>query len=288
MTFLNGIWLQSWMLSPPYAAETSFAESVALCQSYGIAGILVKAFDGLSWHASYAPGADSLRSVEQAQTQQAFARERGVGYAVWTNPLHGPRAFLAMQADLYAQLGAAIGMMAIDSEPYQSFWGANRPVGDAAFFMDRFRAGAPNCATIWQPDPRPARLAELRPAEWAQHMNVHAPQIYAADFNDGTSASDWIDIALQQAEQFGIAECAPTLGATDSAASLGAAAQRAIEQNMRGLLLWRLGTANADQLQTLGSTMPPGGPGRPPSEVQDIVQALRGLADRLEALKISA
>jgi hypothetical protein len=249
MTFVSGIYIQAWQLGSPYSSENNFTDAVALCQSYGIAGILVKAFDGIVWHAAYAPEPDALHSVEQAQEQQAFARERGVGYGVWTNPLHGSRAELARQADIYAELGAAVGLLAFDTEPYQSFWGANRPAGSAAFFMDRFRAGAPDCATIWQPDPRPNRLAELRPEEWAPHMNVYAPQVYWTDFQ--RPADEVLAEAFDGYQQLGIAEWAPTLPGNAEPEDLTAAADLIRAQGAAGGLVWRLGTTGPRQLDAL-------------------------------------
>lgn len=282
MTFLHGVYLQTWHLTQPYAAERTFPEVVSLCQSYGLAGIMVKAFDGTDWHATYAPEHDALRSVEQAVEQRDFARSRGIGYLPWTNPLHGSRAFLTRQADLYAALGAAVGMLAFDSEPYPSFWGANRPAGDAAYFMDRFRAGAPDCATVWQPDPRPARLAELRPAEWAPHMNVYAPQVYWPAF--GQPSGSVLAQAFDGFQSLGIAEWAPTLPGDADPAELAAALELIRVQGSAGCLVWRVGTTGPSQLEVLRGAFP----ADPCQALKDGVHAaiaeLEGLRERLVGL----
>lgn len=277
VTFLNGPWLQTWQLTPPYAAEMNFAEVVSLAQSYGLAGIFVKAVDGVDWHASYAPEADALASVEQAVQQQAFARARGVGYGVWVNPLWGSADFLQEESALYATLGSAIGMMAFDTEPYEHFWGANRPEGDAAAFMQRFRDAAPNCVTVWQPDPRSDRLAELWPREWAPHMNVYAPQCYWTDF--GVDWRSSITDAGVQADIFGIADFAPTLpGAADAAELLSAVALLSTGKSgdgspyASGAVVWRTGTAGPSQLDALKWPVTP--PADPCQKLRSDIAAL--------------
>lgn len=239
MTFLPQGWiLQSWMYGGSTAAEKNIDEAIATALAYKSAGIAEKVMDGLTWMGNIAAG--SPRGIAEVMAHRDKCQAAGLAYTPWTNPLHGSRSFLAQEARLYAEIGNACGFLVWDSEPYAQFWGANRPAGDAAFLMDSFRQLAPDCANVWQPDPRPGRLAELRPEEWAPHMNVYAPQSYWTDF--GTAVEGEIDRAASQAAQMGIGERAPTIPANGDPAAIPVALERMSIHGMTTCIAWRLGT----------------------------------------------
>src|SRR6266542_3783079 len=89
----------------------------------------------------------------------------GLQYYVWTVPLHD--VDLDVQAERTSQAALAADGLFLDVEPYvrqpnsPPFWGPLRPVGLARSFMERIRARAPDAWLSLQPDPRPARLAEI-------------------------------------------------------------------------------------------------------------------------------
>lgn len=245
MTFLPQGWiLQQWQYGGTTAAEKSIDEAISTARDYAAAGIAEKVCDGLTWMGNVAIGSPSSLADVIAHRDKCLAA--GLVYLPWTNPLHGSRNFLSQQARQYAAIGKECGFLVWDSEPYASFWGANRPVDDAAIMLEEFRSLAPNCANIWQPDPRPGRLAELRPDEWAEHMNVYAPQSYWTDF--GTAVEGEIDRAAAQAEQFGIAECAPTIPANGDPAAVPVALGRMATHGMVSCLAWRLGTLTPEHM----------------------------------------
>jgi hypothetical protein len=247
MALFQGRWIQVWQYGQPAAAETGLADAAALCQTFGYQGLLVKAFDGDDWMRKFDDAADALGSVAQVAEQRDFCRARGLGYGVWVNPLFGDQAFLDRQAELYAAVGNVTNLMAWDTEPFDKFWGANRPAGAAARLMGRFRDLAPGCVNVWQPDPRPGRLAELRPGEWAPQMNVYAPQIYWTDFR--TTPASEVERAVAQQPDLGIAELAPTLPGAASAAELGAAVDLLGQHSAAACVVWRLGSTNAASLR---------------------------------------
>ena len=194
MAFLEGTWLQVHQFNHLPTDRNSLAELITLARQFRAGGLLVKAFDGDAWmgseisHPDTAP--DGLRAFEQIADQRARCSSAGLGYGVWTNPLHPDdfphlgSEFIDRQADLYAKAGNAAGLLVFDSEDGAGFWGGNRPVGDARRLMERFRAQAPNCVTVWQPDGRRqfGHLQRLRPEEWGPNMNVYSPQVYWTDF----------------------------------------------------------------------------------------------------------
>src|SRR5918992_159883 len=99
---------------------------------YGFNGVMVKAFDGDRWMNVFDVGsADALGSVEKVAAQRAHCESRGLRYAIWTNPLYGDNDYLSREAELYAAAANAAGVIVWDTEPYDQFWGPNRPRGAA-------------------------------------------------------------------------------------------------------------------------------------------------------------
>jgi NlpC/P60 family len=217
---------------------------------YGFNGLMVKAFDGDRWMNAFDPSADALGSVEEVAAQRAHCESRGLRYAIWTNPLYGDDDYLNRQAELYASAANAAGVIVWDTEPYLGpppFWGPNRPVGAAARLMSRFRALAPHAVCLWQPDPRPARLAELRPEEWAPFMQVYSPQVYWSDFKRpplDVLKEAWDGYLRMQAES-GLApscEFAPTLPGNASPASIAEGFRWLHTTTVTGVVVWRYGS----------------------------------------------
>lgn len=257
MTFLKqGFYIQQWQYGGGVAAEKDIHALIALAVEYNAAGIMEKCADGLSWMGRITNSSGQLitpkspTNIADVLAHRDATVAAGLDYLPWVNPLHGNRAFLRVQATLYALIGQRVGRLAWDTEPYEHFWGANRPVGDAAFLMDEFRRHAPDCVNVWQPDPRDARLAELRPLEWAQHMNVYAPQAYFGDFQTAPAAE--IEHAWEQRNALGIAEVAPTISTGGATPEGFAEAITAMgELGMTSLCAWRLGTLDAPFLNVL-------------------------------------
>lgn len=287
MSFLpQGFYIQQWQYGGGTAAEQNIDDAISLALEYKAAGIAEKVCDGLTWMGSIAAG--NPFGVPDVVTHRNRCQAAGLVYIPWVNPLHGSRSFLVMQASLYALIGGEVGFLAWDTEPYAHFWGANRPRGDAAYMLDRFRADAPDCVNVWQPDPRPMRLEELRPDEWSQYMNVYAPQTYWGDF--GTEPAPEITRALDQAtNSFGtVLECAPTIstgGATPD--EFAAALTTMADLDIEVVIAWRLGTLDAGYLSVLRDLaghgeQPPAPPPPPPAD------DLATLKKQLEGMRILA
>jgi len=258
MALFEGTWLQVHQLDALPQNRNSLTEIMNLAVSCRAGGIMLKAFDGDAWMGSEIrfpdSAADALRSFSQIEQQKAACDQAGLGYAVWVNPLHPDafgldESFLDRQADLYAAAGKAAGTIVFDSEDGAGFWGANRPVGDASRLMNRFRAKAPNVVTVWQPDGRRRfdHLDNLRPAEWAPHMNVYAPQVYFTTFQrpfaDELEAQ--FDTFNELKAQHGMpanAEWRPTFGAdSPSNELLSAMTMAANDQGATGCIIFHFG-----------------------------------------------
>lgn len=237
--------LQVWQWAPGESSEQNLDDMCTTALAFGFDGLLIKAMDGLDWHASYFGGQDALGSVEQAAQQCAYVNGRGLSYYVWTNPHYFADGQLEAQGRLYGQLASVCDGLALDTEPYPQFWGANQPVGAAQRFMAALRSVAPSARIIFQPDPRPARLAELRPEEWIPSCDVIAGQHYWTDFQ--TDPAEELAAASRLGLQWG-KPVWPTLPGIADPASFP------MEQiaGFEGFVVWRLGVTGPQGLQALG------------------------------------
>ncbi|MBI4497559.1 MAG: hypothetical protein HY689_06670 [Chloroflexi bacterium] len=239
--------LQVWQWNTQ--AEQTVAAVVRVCRTAGFTGMVVKALDGATWMGRVDPTPAALRSVDDARRQAEESHAAGLVYAVWTIPRDRD---LAEQARLTAALAAApeIDAVFLDVEPYlPSFWGAWRPAGRARDFMERIRAAAPDAALVLQPDPRPGRLAEIRPDEWLPYTSALAGQHYFHLFE--TDPAEEMARALALGEQWGL-PVYPTLPGEASADDLRTAVHALRGLGGRGCVLFRLGVATAAQLRAVG------------------------------------
>lgn len=286
MTYLRqGFYIQQWQYGGSNAAEQNIDDAIALALQYKAAGIMEKVFDGTVWMSQYAWG--SPASVDDVIASKNKCDAAGLVYIPWTNPLYGGWEHLQWQAALYAEVGNIAGFLGWDTEPYAGFWGANRPEGAADFLMAKFRSFAPDCINIWQPDPRPNRLTELRPWEWSSRMHVYAPQTYWGDFE--TNPRYEIERARDQAINFAL-EYAPTIstgGAT--AAEFADAVTIMGEVGAVSTLAWRLGTLDDAFLSVLrdlaGAT--PNEPEHPTDPCVHMREQLQAWADAVPYTKIT-
>lgn len=279
----RGIWLQHWMYGQPYAAETNFNDLVALAKAFGFDGVCVKAMDGLTWMGDVQSGyPDAIRTLAQIRQQREAAESAGVQYACWVNPLFGPSQFLLDQADAYSNIGIVTGCLWWDTEPYAGFWGPNRDDSLTSIMLERFRAAAPDCLNVWQPDPRRPRLLELGNV-WGDHMNVLAGQTYWTDF--GAAEAPTLDAAYQEflvAKQDGRlyadAEWSATLPGNADPEDLTAAMGRIGRQGAKSAIGWRVGTMGPAALGRMAEgkallakdDQPPS-----PNPVEDLKAAIR-------------
>lgn len=222
------------------------AQVAAICTETGMNAVAVKALDGLTWMGSIASG--NPNSAEMVKAQRVFYNALGIRYGVWVNPLYGPDTYLEQQAEAIAEAANQAQFLCIDSEPYPSFWGANRPVGAANYLMTLVRARLnPDIPILWQPDPRPERLAEIRAEEWALHMDAWAGQHYFSEF--GTPPDLEAEAAFARASAYGLHVVIPTFSANGvRRGQLAKAVRAARERDAYGFIIWRYGLANLSLL----------------------------------------
>lgn len=242
--------LQVWQWGPGVQSERTVADLIQVCREYGFTGVVVKALDGTTWMGAIDPTPSAIGSVAAARRQGEELHAAGLFYGVWTNPLD---ADLAEQARLTASLGSApeIDAVFLDAEPYAHFWGAWRPAGRAREFMERVRSEAPGACLVLQPDPRPGRLAELRPDEWIPYVAALAGQHYFNTFQVDPAEEMARAVALGQQWSLPVYPTVPGSAPVDE---LQAAMQVLVDRGVRGCIMWRLGVAGAGQLAAIGGT----------------------------------
>lgn len=169
-----------------YAAETGFDT------------LLAKGLEGTSWHGEYTPGSDYIRAAEDIAEFTEQCHRSGVQYHTWCVPR--PNVNMEIQAQMMSELAIGSDGLWIDAEPYPAFWGANQPEEKVRLLMGRVRELAPDQLLVLQPDPRPARFAELRGDVWMEYCNVMSGQHYWSDFWPPSDPGDALRELNQAAE----------------------------------------------------------------------------------------
>lgn len=281
--------LQRWQFASQ--AEKSLSAELDLAQQYGYSGILAKALDGDMWMSNFDPNRDALGSVEQVRQQAQAAHDRGLSFVAWVNPL---QANMSGQAAIAIDIASVCDGLAFDSEPYAHFLEAYPPVGLVRGYMEQIRgAVSDDTLLIWQPDPRPQHLLEVRMDEWAPYMTHYAPQDYVSDFYWTPSADLFRGLladARAVAAQYGMTFW-PTLPGN---ADMAWMPDDAIAQ-LENFVVWRIGSTPADTLSYLGGIPLVNQPEQPeePQEPSDADQKIKtrdmfiaDIADRVVADRI--
>ncbi len=272
--------LQVWKFSGDGRDADSLADAIGSATRHGFDGLLVKALDGTDWMRNFDTAADALASAEQVAAQRDACRAAHLSYYVWTNPLHD--VDLELQAQLTAAAALSSDGLFLDVEPYSGhppFWGAMRPPGLADGFMRRVRELAPDAWIALQPDPRAARLAEIRPEEWFPYVNAFAGQHYWTDFSP--SPESWATRArleLSNAAEIGRTWNKPVIPTLPGISNADAFPTKLL-RDFPGFVVYRLGSTSSETLQLLGSV--PGNEAAadaPPPEIDPFDGLINGLA----------
>jgi hypothetical protein len=276
--------LQIWKFAGDARDASNLDDAIATAKRYGFDGLLVKALDGTDWMRTYDAADDALASAAHVASQRERCQAAQLKYYVWTNPLHD--VDLDRQAALTAEAALAADGLFLDSEPYASFWGAWRPQGSAERFMQGIRQRAPRAWLALQPDPRPARLAELRPEEWLPYVDAFAGQHYWTDFfPDRAGWASRARLELANAAELGQQWGKPVLP-TLPGISDPSVVPVDLLRDFSGFVVYRLGTTRPAMLELLGgvryeAAAPLTQPPQPLDPFEPLVNALAYVCDTL-------
>lgn len=230
---------------------------IDVARTFGFDALLVKALDGVSWMSDYDGGRDAISSADEVAAQRDRCHAAGLKYFTWTVPLHD--VDLALQAQRTSAAALNSDGLFLDVEPYDRvdgsppFWGPLRPVGLARSFMQRIRDRAPDAWLCLQPDPRPARLAEIRPDEWMPFVDAFSGQHYWTDF-DPRNPANWASLA--RLEMTRAAEIGRTYGKPVLPTLPGISPTSAVPVDLLGdfggFVVFRLATTADPMLRLLG------------------------------------
>lgn len=260
--------LQVWQWDSATQAERTIGDAIELAKPFGATGLAVKALDGDSWMRSIEERdhpddlGDALGSLDDVRHQADACHAASLSYYVWVNVLGRNLELEAVRTADLALVEGVDGVI-LDVEPYAGHWGAWRSVGLARAYLDRVRQIAPAAYLVLQPDPRPARLAEIRIEEWlAGGVDAVAGQHYFGAFETDPAAemTEARHRAAELAKPY-----YPTL-------SVGGVSPDELKRTVvsmevagfRGAILWRMGAATRGHLEAFGSfspQFPPGPPG---------------------------
>lgn len=252
--------LQVWQYGGSVAAERSLDDAIILANACGFDALLCKALDGTTWMGAIDSSPDALSSATEIASQQQRAHAAGLRYFVWTNPLW--TVDRSRQADLTAEAALAADGLFLDAEPYDQFWGAWRPTGDARAFMERIRQRAPGAFLVLQPDPRPQRLLELRPEEWLPYVQVLSGQHYWSDFQRPPTV-EHAKAELAQAQEMGRVYGVKVWPTVPGNAPIETFPVNSLGE-FESFVVWRMGSTPMATLQLLGA-VPQSGAQEPPA-----------------------
>ena len=268
--------LQIWKFGGSGRDAAGLEDAIDSASRFGFDGLLVKALDGTDWMRTYDRADDALQSADHVREQRDRCHAARLKYYVWTNPLHD--VDLDRQAALTAEAALAADGLFLDTEPYPSFWGPWRPQGAAEGFMQAIRSRAPDVWLALQPDPRAARLAELRPEEWFPYVNAFAGQHYWTDFvTDRGAWANRARLELANAAELGQQWGKPVLP-TLPGISDPSAVPVDLLRDFSGFVVYRLGTTNRDMLELLGSVRYEIATTEPPLPVDPFERLVNALA----------
>lgn len=233
----------------PFAGKTQFmgiqvwqkvpaSTIAAFCSRTGINSVCTKALDGTFWMggiSEHNPG-----SPEAVAAMRDYYHSVNLQFGVWTNPLSS--VDLKAQADQTILAALNADYLVLDIEPYApDFWGANNRKGLAESFCMALREGlGPDYPIGFQPDPRTARLQEIRYEEWTPYMSGWMSQHYYIDFQD-TPESQAYDAVAKRALYMPNGALCPTFPVRPfSNPNDLASAVKIIKDNLGcGFMIWR-------------------------------------------------
>ena len=218
----------------------------------GITRIYVKAMDGTDWMSEfYDHPLAPANAVQFAQLVSHFA-DLGLQLIPWV-----VNRFSAGEADLHIACGQAAHGLVIDFEYlYKGFWQGAVP--EAQGYFDKLRAAA--SGGLWiaaAPDPR--QVGRDYSPDLISGLSAYLPQNYWTDFQ--RPWQEVMEAAIANIEPLGPTE--PILPYNASAADMQACLAWCAARGYGSVSLWRMGTANASQLNAFGAAVTPGPVGTP-------------------------
>lgn len=220
-------------------AEDTIEKAAATARDLAGADVLlVKAMAGRTWEAAFDTGTGHIDSLATWQATVQRGAAAGITVVPWVESQS------AADADLHAQLGP---VLVCDLEQPPGFW-AESPQGIPAY-LDRLRSGGVRelYATI---DPRPPALNYLAAPAWLGKLDGILPQMYWTDFEQPEGV---IVPLLDQETQQWHAHVYPVFPYNAQPDDLQAAWQQARADGCTGVVLWRMGEANRQQLAAFSS-----------------------------------
>jgi len=213
----------------------------------GITRLYVKAMDGPDWMSEfYDHPLAPANAVQFAQLVSQFA-DLGLQLIPWV-----VNRFSASEADFHITCGQAAHGLVIDFEyHYKGFWQGND--GEAQGYFDKLRAAVGG--GLWvaaAPDPR--QVGREYSGDLIGGLSAYLPQNYWTDFQ--RPWQDVMEASIGNIEPLGPTE--PILPYNASAADMQACVAWCESRGYGSISLWRMGTANANQLNAFGTTATPG------------------------------
>ncbi len=232
-----------WIHQFSQLGERTAEHIAATLTARDITRVYVKAMDGADWMSNfYDHPLAPANAAHLAQLVIEFSNH-GLQLIPWV-----VNRFRADEADAHIACGTAAGAVVIDFEYlYGGFWQGS--LGEAQGYFDKLRAAAGN--GLWvavAPDPRQVGRDYQR--DLIRGLTAYLPQNYWTDFQ-----RPWQEVmenAAANVEPLGPTE--PILPYNARRTDMEACIAWCEQRPYASVSLWRMGTANAAQLDAFGTT----------------------------------
>ncbi len=251
-----------WIHQLDQLGERTPEQIAATLLPRGISRIYLKAMDGGWWMSEVYDHPLAPAGTDQLERVAAQFSAAGLQLVPWV-----VSRWSAREADAHLACARAGGGLVVDFEyGYTGFWEGG-PVEAQRYFEALRAAAAPGLWIAVAPDPRQVGR-EYAPALIAG-LSAYLPQTYWTDFRQ-----PWLDVlqtAASRCEPLGPTE--PILPYDAVADDLRAGLVWCEERGYQSVSLWRMGAANASQLDAFGVPPAPAAPDAP-APADDAIPAM--------------
>ena len=262
-----------WVHQFNQLGEQTAAEIAATLLPRNITRVYVKAMDGTTWMGSIYSHPLAPRAATWSQTITDFANN-GLQLLPWVVNRRS-----ASEAGPHLECGYQAGGLLVDFEyQYAGFW---QGTDSAAYaYFDALRAEASSGWIAIAPDPRQVRRDYG--ADMIYGLSAYLPQNYWTDFQQ--PVDDVMNMGHENLTGLGPIE--PILPYNGTRTDVQRALTMALEHGDKSVSMWRMGTADADQLDAFAEHVPQEDDVQPPptqeqSELEKVTQERNGLVSSL-------
>lgn len=258
-----------WVHQFSQLGEHTVEDIAATLLPRGITAVYVKAMDGDQWMGDFYSHPMAPSSTQQFNGLTDDFADAGLELVPWVVP-----RWTSSEATAHELPAGAGGKLIIDWEyQYKGFWSGS-DVQAAAYFRNLRSMVASGTWVAVAPDPR--QVGRDYDRSLIAGLSAYQPQTYWTDFQqDALVVLNAARVAMGTLDPF-----EPILPYNSTAADMEAAINWCFGQGCQAISMWRMGSANADQLDSFAAPDPGEVPSQPNPEPEPQPQCDWGWQDK--------